>query len=358
MTARRMMVLAALGLMVLINACGGDAGSEEARTAGSSRTAAVVGASDVFEAKKTDLIAGVPVSGSLQPAIDIRVNSPVAEILQDVLVREGDAVKKGQVLARFSTRSLAPHAASAEAQRRVAAADFERMKNLFAEGAVSQKDVENAELGLRTAEANAALSTQKLEEATLRAAEAGVIARRLVDAGSRVKDGDHLFQLVNTDQLEFEATVPAQYVADVRVGSPVALIVTGLEGLAVSGRVSRVNAAADAATRQVKVYVSVPNPGHRIVGGLFASGRIVLKEARGAVAIPQPGLKNDDAGKTYVLIIENGRVARRDVTVGLSDEASGMTEITSGLNGGESVIVGPIDGLRVGDQIQLVGREG
>lgn len=357
MTARRMMTLAAFGLTVGINACGGDAGSEEARTAGS-RPAALVGANDVFEAKKTDVIAGVPVSGSLQPAIDIRVNSPIPEILRDVLVREGDAVQKGQVLARFSTTSLAPQAASAEAQRRVAAADFERMKNLFAEGAVSEKDVENAELALRSAEAHAALSTQKLEEATLRAAEAGVIARRLVDAGSRVKDGDQLFQLVNTDQLEFEATVPAQYVADVRVGSPVALIVTGLEGLTVSGRVSRVNAAADAATRQVKVYVTVPNPGHRIVGGLFASGRIVLKDVRGAVAIPQPGVKSDDAGKTHVLIIENGRVARRDVTVGLYDEASGMTEIISGLNGGESVIVGPVDGLRVGDQIQLVGREG
>jgi RND family efflux transporter MFP subunit len=278
--------------------------------------------------------------------------------VEDVLVREGDPVRKGQVLARFSTTSLAPQAASLEAQRRVAAADYERMKNLFAEGAVSQKDVENAELALRSAEAGAALATKRLQEATLRAAEAGVIGRRLVDAGSRVKDGDQLFQLVNTDYLEFEATVPAQFVGDVRLGSPVALVVTGLDGRGVSGKVSRVNAAADPATRQVKVYVTVANGEHRMVGGLFASGRIVLKEARGAVAIPQAGIKTDDAGKNYVLIIEHNRVARRDVTVGIYDEARGMSEITAGLAGGESVIVGPVEGLRVGDQIQLVGREG
>lgn len=348
----------AIGLLVAAQACGGAGNAETRSASDSARPAAIVGPNDVALATKTDIIAGVPVSGSLQPAIDIRVNSPIPEILEEILVREGDRVRKGQVLARFSTASLAPQAASASAQRRIAAADYERMKNLFAEGAVSQKDVENAELALRAAEATEAQATQRLEEATMRAAESGVIARRLVDAGSRVKDGDQVFQLVNTDQLEFEATVAAQYVGDVHAGAPVALVVTGLEGQGVSGRVSRVNAAADPATRQVKVYVTVPNPGHRMVGGLFASGRIVLHEARGAVAIPQPGLKADDGGKTYVFVIEEGRVARRDVTAGMVDEARGVVQIIAGLTGGEQVIVGPVEGLKVGDQVQLVGREG
>jgi RND family efflux transporter MFP subunit len=356
---RNAIALAALGLLpAFVYACGGEAGNAETRASDSARAAAMVGPSDVAVAARTDLISGVPVSGSLQPGVDIRVNSPIPEILEEILVREGDRVRKGQVLARFSTTSLAPQAASAEAQRRIAAADYERMKNLFAEGAVSQKDVENAELALRAAEATAAQAMQRLEEATIRAAESGVISRRLVDAGSRVKDGDHLFQLVNTDELEFEATVPAQYVADVRIGAPVALVVTGLEGVGVTGRVSRVNAAADAATRQVKVYVSVPNTQRRMVGGLFASGRIVLKDARGAIAIPQAGLKTGDTGETYVFIIEEGRVARRDVTAGIVDEAQGMAQIVSGLAGGEQVIVGPIEGLAVGDLVQLVGKEG
>lgn len=358
MNAKSLSTLAALALSATVYACGGEAGSEEARTAEDSRPAAVIGASDVAEARRTDLISGIPVSGSLQPGVDIRISSPVPEVVEEVLVREGDAVKKGQVLARFRQTSLVPAAASAETQARIAKADFERMTNLFTEGAVSQRDVENAELNLRIAEANAAGATKRLEEATVRAPVTGVIARRLFDAGDRVKDGDQMFQLVNTDALEFEATVPAQYVGDVRIGAPVALVVTGMEGLAVNGRVSRVNAAADPATRQVKVYVSVPNPGHRMVGGLFASGRVVLDESRAAVAIPQPGLKTDDSSKTYVYIVEQGRVARRDVTAGVVDEARGMVQIVTGLNGGEQVIVGPIEGVRVGDQIQLVGKEG
>ena len=352
--------LAALSLFLIVQAaCRGEAGNAETRPAAeAARPVAVVGASDVAVAKKTDIISGVPVSGSLQPAVDIRMASPIPEVVEDVLVREGDAVKKGQVLARFRATSLTPAAASAEAQRRVSAADYERMKNLFAEGAVSQKDVENAELALRSAEAADALARSRVDEATMRASIAGVIARRMVDAGDRVKDGDQMFQLVNTDELEFEATVPAQYAGDVRVGAPVALVVTGLSGPAVSGKVSRVNSSVDPATRQLKVYVTVSNPGHRLVGGLFASGRVVLKEARAAIAVPQPGLKTDEAGKTYVFVVDNGRVARRDVTVGVFDEAQNMYQIVTGLSGGEAVIVGPVEGLRAGDQIQLVGREG
>ena len=59
-----------------------------------------------------------------------------------------------------------------------------------------------------------------------------------------------------------------------------------------------------------------------------------------------------------VFVIENGRVARRDVTTGLLDEARNMYQVVAGLNGGETVIVGPVEGLRAGDQVQVVGREG
>jgi len=274
-----------------------------------------------------------------------------------VLVNEGEAVKKGEPLARFQVGVLAAQAASAETQRRVAAADFERMKNLFAEGAVSQKDVENAELNLRSAEAGEAQAKKRLDDATVRAPVSGVISERLVESGNRVKDGDHLFQLVNTDDLEFQATIPSQYAGQLRPGSLVALAITGLDGTGVAGRVSRINAAVDPSTRQVKIYVVVPNAQHRMVGGLFASGRVVMREARGTLAIPRAGVRID-GDKSYVLVVEGGKVARRDVVAGLTDEVRGITQIKEGLNAGEIAIVGPAEGIRSGDPVQVVGREG
>jgi multidrug efflux pump subunit AcrA (membrane-fusion protein) len=107
----------------------------------------------------------------------------------------------------------------------------------------------------------------------------------------------------------------------------------------------------------VKVYVKLPNPDGRIVAGLFASGRVVTREAKGALAIPRAGVRRDEQGATYVLVVAEGKVARRDVTLGLTDEVQNLVEITAGLQEGDIAIVGPVEGLKVGDLVQIVSRE-
>jgi membrane fusion protein, multidrug efflux system len=350
--------LAAVSLFAAAVARRGEHAGAATRSAADSAQVVALGRSDVARAARADLVAGVPVSGTLAPSLEVRIASPIPEVLEDVLVKEGQAVHQGQALARFRTRTLVPAARSAEAQRRLAASDYERMQNLFKEGVVSRRDVENAEVTLRAAEATEAEAKKRLDEATVRAPVDGVISQRAVDPGDRVKDGDLLFRLVNTAELEFEATVPSEYVADIRVGAPVALAVTGAADAGLSGRISRVNATVDPATRQVKVYVTVPNRDGRLVGGLFASGRIVLREMKGAVAVPQAAVRTDPAGKTYVLTVDGGRIARRDITVGVRDEQASLVEVSSGLAGGEMVVVGPANGLETGEAVTIAGEEG
>jgi membrane fusion protein (multidrug efflux system) len=351
--------LVGAALVVLAALRHGSLGEAAVRAeADTARVTAVLGSSDVTTAARFDLIAGVPVSGTLDPAVDVRIASPIPEVVEQVLVREGDPVRQGQVLARFRANVLEPSALSAEAQRRKAASDYERMQSLFKEGAVSQQDVESAEVSLRAAEANEAQAKKKLDEATVRAPIGGVISQRAVDSGDRVKDGDLLFRLVNTSELEFAATVPSEYSAQVRVGAPVMLAVTGAADAGLVGRVSRINATVDAATRQVKLYVTLPNHRGRLVGGLFASGRIVLREAKGAVAVPLAAVRTDADGKTYVLVVDAGHIARRDVTLGATDEQQSLVEITAGIGGGETVVVGAANGLQIGEPVTIAGKEG
>lgn len=315
-----------------------------------------LGASDLAVATRADLGAGIPVSGTLAPALDVRITSPAPELLDRVTVKEGQRVAKGEVLARFRASAIAPAAASAEAQRKIAAANHERMKNLLAQGAVSPHDVEKAEAELRAAEANAAAAGKRLAEATVRAPFAGVIAERLVQSGDRVGDGDPLFRLVNTSELEFEATVPSEFAARVRAGAPVSLTVTGVGGGSVQGKVARVNATADPATRQVKLYVTVPNPEARLVGDLFASGRILLESATAAAAVPSAAVRTDGQG-TYAWVVENGKLARRPVTTGVRDEAQDLVEVQKGLAVGDRVVVGPVEGLQPGARVEVQGAK-
>ncbi len=139
---------------------------------------------------RRDIATGVPVQGTLRPLADVNLLAPFPDVIEEVLVKEGQAVQRGQVLARMRMTSVTPAAASAEAQRRIAAADCRRMQNLLKEGAVAERDVENAEAQLKAAEAAAAVGRKRLDEATVRAPFAGVVAERFLQSGDRVGDGD------------------------------------------------------------------------------------------------------------------------------------------------------------------------
>jgi multidrug efflux pump subunit AcrA (membrane-fusion protein) len=108
----------------------------------------------------------------------------------------------------------------------------------------------------------------------------------------------------------------------------------------------------------VKVYVLVPNTGGRLVGGLFASGRIITRQSANALVVPQAALRAAPDSGSYVLLIVDGKIVRRPVVAGSADEVAGVVEITQGLTGGETVVVSAAEGLRDGDAVSVTGREG
>ncbi len=344
---------AAALLSVLAAGCGGAGARKETAQA---QEEALLSPRDLATVVRTDLAAGVPLQGTLQPSVDVNIVTPYPELVEEVRVKEGQAVRRGEVLARMRRASVEPAAASAEAQRRVAAADYERMSNLFKEGAVARRDVEAAEAQLRAAEALAANAQKRLEDATVEAPFDGVVAKRFVQGGDRVGDGDQLFRFVNTAELEFSASVPTEGLGRIRVGDPVSLEVSGLDRVSVTGRVARINATVDPATRQVKVYVSVANRDHRLAGDMFASGRIVLDAVRGVAAVPSAVVRRDPDGSTFAWVVAGGKLEKRSVTAGMRDEALDLVEVKSGLREGETVVASPIEGVVPGQPVRVGGE--
>jgi membrane fusion protein (multidrug efflux system) len=334
-----------------VSGCGNSAAKKDSAPAGPET--AMLTARDLAEVVRRDVATGVSVQGTLRPLADVNLLAPFPDVVEVVLVKEGQAVQRGQVLARMRMTSVAPAAASAEAQRRIAAADYLRMQNLLKEGAVAERDVENAEAQLRAAEAAAAVGQKRLDEATVRAPFTGVVAERLLQSGDRVGDGDQLFRIVNIDELEFAASVTTDALGQLKPGAPVVLTVSGLEGRQVSGHVSRVNATVDQATRQVKVYVAVPNRDHRLAGDMFASGRIVLRQANAALAVPGSGVTTGTDGTAHAWVVSDGKLHQRTVTVGLRDDQNDLVEVRSGLQAGDKVVISAVEGLVDGQPVQL-----
>lgn len=372
MTPYRWGTVLVMAAAVSAAACGAKSagGTAASGTAADAPNAATLNSTDVAVARRQVLRAGIPLSGALEAKVKITVGAPLAEQLVDVYVNEGDRVQQGQPLARFKDQVLQAAAAYAradvESQRmnvRVAEAESARSVALFGEGAIAQRDRDNALAALQAArareslaESQAANSEDRLKTATLTAPAAGVISKRYAQAGDRVDNGKPVFELVDTRVLQLSASVPTEWLPELRVGRPVRLTIAQLDSSQVSGQIARINPTADPATRQIQIYVDVPNPGERLVGGLFASGRVVTREAPNAVAVPKEAVRYEGEDRTpYVYAISQGRIARRRVAVGVADDDQSLVEIATGVAPGDTVIIGPIEGLADGAPVRIGG---
>jgi len=134
--------------------------------------------------------------------------------------------------------------------------------------------VEDAMSALAAARARLATAAEALANAEVRAPLSGVVSARAVSAGDVVQPGAALFTVLDPTTMRLEAAVPASQLAALHVGALVVFDVTGYPDRTFTGRVESVSPAADAATRQIPIVVTIDNRDGSLVAGLFAEGRL------------------------------------------------------------------------------------
>jgi RND family efflux transporter MFP subunit len=205
---------------------------------------------------------------------------------------------------------------------------------------------------LATAQAQLVNARKQLEKATITSPFAGVVSARSVSAGDVVQPGTALFTVVNPATMRLEASVPADQLSAVHVGVPVDFTVNGYPNRSFTGHVTRINPVADPATRQVRIIVSLPNAGGELVGGLFADGR-VASDIRTAPIVPLSAV--DERGlKPFVMRLKNGVVQQVDVELGIRDPATETVEIRSGVQPGDTILLGAARGISQNTPVKVV----
>jgi membrane fusion protein (multidrug efflux system) len=280
-----------------------------------------------------------------------------------VNAEEGQAVRKGVLLGRIEARSLGDtrtsavsSVRSAENQLAVARREVERSEQLVKAGAVAQRDLDNARSAVASAEAvladaraRLASADTQLSDAIIRSPIDGVVSTRAVNAGDVVAPGTELFTIIDPSSMRLEAAVPSDDLRSLRVGAPVSFEVRGYDE-PLEGRIVRIAPQADATTRQVPIYVAIPNTGGRFVAGLFAEGRVISQSADGLV-VPTNAV-NTASGKPWVMRVTNGKAERVDVTIGLVDQRTERLQIVAGLNEGDILLRGAAQGITPGTPVQ------
>jgi membrane fusion protein, multidrug efflux system len=283
-------------------------------------------------------------------------------------VEEGRPVKKGMLLGRIEARSLADTrqsaasaVRSAENQLNVARREAERTEQLVEAGALARRELDTAESSVAAADAQLADARARLAsaeadlaDAVIRSPITGVVARRAVNAGDVVSPGTELFTIIDPSALRLDAAVPSDDLGMLRLGAPVHFQVRGY-GEPLEGRIDRISPQADAVTRQVPIYVSIPNLGGRLVAGLFAEGRVVAEAAEGLV-VPTSAV-NTRTSKPWVVRVTNGRAEKVEVEIGLVDPRTERLQIASGVNEGDILLRGSAQGITPGTPVSVAGAD-
>ena len=316
---------------------------------------------DVVQVELKSLARTITISGSLNPVIQSMVRSTVAGEILKLAVREGDAVRQGEVIAEIATTDLRSRLEAAladqeERRARLSVALNNRntnqallKQNFISKNAYDQTQgtYEAAEAAVRWADAQVSVARKALADAVVRAPISGRIAKRMVNAGERVSPETPLVSIVDLARLELEVTVPASEVPEIRLGQRVDFKVDGFGTRRFEGRVDRINPVTETATRAIKLFIAVPNADSSLKGGMFAEGAVTLAQSTPAPVVPISAVF-EEAGQSYVFAIQAGKLAKVPITIDTRDETTGLASIGKGLQPGTQVVRTRIGGLKAG----------
>ena len=325
-------------------------------------------ASDVIAVQKMDLTVGLPLSGTLKASQSAIVKARVVGELMDLVVREGDLVKAGQVIARIDPveyqareRQARLQADAAQAQVEIAQKQYDNNKSLVDQGFISQTALQTSLSSLNGAKAThmAALAgldvaRKAMDDSVIRAPIGGQISQRLAQPGERMALDGRIVEIVNLAQLEIESAVAPAEATQIRVGMKAQLKVEGREE-PVHAKVLRINPSAQVGSRSVLVYLGIAGE-DGLRQGLFAEGSLGTRSIQ-ALAVPLSSVRTDKP-QPYVQVVDGDKVKHVTVQTGARTEKTVQNNTLTwvevqGLAEGAQVLAGSAGAVREGTQVKF-----
>lgn len=325
---------------------------------------------EVVPVKGATLSATLALPGQLLPDESVDIYPKVTGFIREIVVDRGSVVKRDQLLVRLTAPELVNQrsqlaaalrgALAKEAQDR---ATYERLAAAAkTPGVVAENDVDVARQIAAADEAQVASVRESMKSAAqqesyldIRAPFAGVVTARNLHPGALVgpssggAGGAPILSLVKDDRLRLTVAVPAADAQDVAVGQSVSFAVPGAPGRTFQAPIARIARALDPRTRSMMVELDVPNAGHEIRSGEFATVQWPVRRAYPTLQVPTSAVANDQQ-RQFVIRVANGVATWVDVTTGMTND--GKVEVFGKLAAGDSVVKRATDALANGAHVQ------
>lgn len=319
-------------------------------------------------------------SGRLESIEHVSVRARVSGPVQQVHFREGELVKKGDLLVTIDPEPYAAAVQRAQAQVAVATEraaytkiEFDRAQHLSGEGAISRREYDADSNALREAEASLLAAKAELRTATLdlgytqvRAPVSGRMGKIDTTVGNLVAAGPNaavLTTLVSVDPIYASFDADENIVTDalraVRTpGSkirgnldqiPVRLNTIG-DSTAIEGHLQLIDNQVDASSGTIRVRAVFPNPDGELIPGQFAQVHLGQAKARHVLLISERAIGTEQSKKFVMVVGSDNKATYREITVG--PRVAGLRVVNTGLKAGEHVVVSGLQRIRPGSPVQ------
>ena len=286
--------------------------------------------------------------GTTQANESVEITSKASNTITAIRFEEGEEVERGEVLVEMDDAQARAALAEAQASLARSKGQYDRSRNLQSSQVLSVADLELVEASLKADEARVAAAQARLDDTVIRASFRGRTGFRRVSVGSFVSPGSVITTLDDTSVIKLDFTVPETYLFVLRRGLPITAVAAGLPDRTFKGAVTNLDSRVDPVTRSVTVRAELDNPDGVLRQGMFMT--VALQgEVSPTLLVPEEALV-PERGKTYVFVVHDAVVARREVRTG--KRKPGFVEIVDGVREGERVVVDGTQHVRDGTVVQ------
>jgi membrane fusion protein (multidrug efflux system) len=292
--------------------------------------------------------------GNARANESVDVSSKTSNIVTAVMFRDGEHVKRGQVLVQLDSAQVRAEVAAAEAAVTESESLYNRSRELLSTQALSKSSFDQLEATLKANRAKLAAANARLEDTVIRAPFSGRVGLRRVSVGTLISPGAVITTLDDTSVIKLDFAVPENFLATLREGLTVRATAPAFPGRNFTGKVGSIDSRVDQATRSVTVRALLANEDGALKPGMFLNVALANDE-REALIIPEEAL-TPEAERQYVFVVADGKAERREVRIG--GRRPGSVEILAGLAAGEKVVIEGTQKVRDGSAVRAAEKTG
>lgn len=276
-------------------------------------------------------------------------------IILDILVEEGDFVKKDDVMLVLESDEQQLSLKSSQANYEKSLNNYERANQLIAKGLTNKEQLDNLKFETQSLKSALDQAKMNLTFTKVKAPFDGVVVKRMVKIGNLIQNATAVFEVVDFDSLQAKIDVPEHQWNIMRPGLPVQFKFDAINNQEILGEVIRVSPIIDSSSGTFQVTVSVDNSERLLRPGLFAKANIIFDEKQDVLLVDKDAIIREDEMSFVYVIKEHDKVEKTPVELGY--EMPDAFEITSGLIPNQQVVTTGKNNLTPDTSINVVNYD-